>query len=120
MKDGITLRVIGPVAAVSLLLLGLAGGASVYLSRLQEKTSQLLSEDLPSVRAEEERDSDLRELQALTRRLTLAMLLLGGGGVAGGLTAGFLLARRLGRSFSQLRVPIHDTAGQQVGQLERR
>ncbi|MBI1916135.1 MAG: hypothetical protein HYS12_15585 [Planctomycetes bacterium] len=39
------------------------------------------------------------------------MLLLGGGGAAWGLTAGFLLARRLGRSFIQLRVPIHDAAG---------
>src|SRR5436309_3212953 len=106
MKDGITLRVIGPIAAVSLLLLGLAVAASVYRSRLQERTSGLLSENLASVPAAEERESELRELQGSSRWLTLAMLLLGGGGAAGTLAAGFLLARRLGRSFLQLRVPI--------------
>jgi two-component system sensor histidine kinase HydH len=57
-------RLTAPLAAVSLLLLVLAGGAAWYVRDMQRTTSELLASNVTSVRAAQELEISLREVDS--------------------------------------------------------
>src|SRR4051812_22553088 len=64
MNTRLLMRVTGPVVAVSLFLLALGVVAAWYLHRLQRNLSKVVVEDVASVRAAEELEIGIREVQA--------------------------------------------------------
>src|SRR6266542_5164947 len=64
MNARLLLRVTGPVVAISLFLLALGVVAAWYVHRLQKNVSRVVVEDVASVRAAEELEIGIREVQA--------------------------------------------------------
>src|SRR5262245_45104646 len=64
MNARLLLRVTGPVVLISLFLLALGVVAAWYVHRLQKNVSRVVVEDVASVRAAEELEIGIREVQA--------------------------------------------------------
>src|SRR5262245_53896255 len=61
------LRLVGPIALTSLLLVGLSGYVAVFLYRQQTTTAAVLAEDIGSRRAAADLEESLSDLAALHR-----------------------------------------------------